>query len=187
MPSPSFRSSYQPASTDSSDSSSSAGNYDDVDASAWHPPPRPPPRHQSPIYVTRRLAGPAKLVQLGLADPHADFLFLRNACVWTPGQLEGELAQGAWIPVRHADVAGLIKAQARYKGPADSDANGQTPPSPSSSAPSCEGGAAAAEFPGGEAMWTRLMASLGGDYAAALAACPPGLLGRLPRDPAEML
>jgi pimeloyl-ACP methyl ester carboxylesterase len=62
-----------------------------------------------------------------------------------------------WVAVRHADVAGLLAAQQQQTGG------------------------------GGAALWASVMTSLGGEYAAALAAAPPGALGALPRDPDYML
>ena len=135
-------------------------------------------RHQPSVWVTRSLVGAGRLAALGLLDapppagpaaaaaaaaaaapPPSALLFLKNASVWAPGQLEAEVRGGAWIVVAHDDVGALLRQQAS-SGPGS-----------------------------GEAMWRALLESLGGEFASLASVPPGTLarLPGATSEPADML
>jgi hypothetical protein len=127
------------------------------------------PARQPSVWVGRDLSRPARLISLGLAAP-SDFSLFSGASVWAPGQLERECALGAWVVVRHADVGGLL-ARAQADAALTVAERGLE-----GTAPAAAVGAAAGAAVAGDAMWTSVMRSLGGEFAEGMAAVPRGAM-----------
>jgi hypothetical protein len=139
-------------------------------------------RAGAPVHVTRFLDGAADRVGSGAASP-SDFVLFRGASVWSPGQLEREMAEGVWVAVETRDAWAAVRTHAERVAAASSS---------SSSSSSSGGGRGRMRGGGrrwpwqdggkgtgskgidGDAMWEGLLQSLGGEHALMASAVPKG-------------